>query len=102
MAPAPSGQRPISATTHQMPITADERRGRPPVVVIHDHRPIGPDLPLMAAGGVAGKVYQIALDVDLQAGYEVSRDRREGWLGLAARGMAAAPKGKTKSPIGGE
>ena len=60
------------------------------VMVVHDHRPIGSDLPLMLEGGVTAKVYQITCDVDLEAGYEASRQRREGWLGQAVRGMSAA------------
>ncbi len=31
------------------------------IVVAHDHRPIGADLPLMIAGGITAKVYQITL-----------------------------------------
>ena len=60
------------------------------VAVIHDHRPIGPDLPLMKAGGVTAKVYQIALDVDPQLGCEASRARNDGWLELARDGMKEA------------
>ncbi len=60
------------------------------VVVAHDHRPIGPDLPLMRAGGVDAKVYQIALDVDPEVGREGSRHLSEGWLKRATQGMDAA------------
>lgn len=58
------------------------------IVVDHDHRPIGPDLPFMVAGGVTAKVYQVTLDVDVEAGFAASRDRPAGWLHLAVRGMA--------------
>ena len=57
------------------------------VVVDHDHRPIAADLPLMLAGGVTAKVYQVTLDVDPDAGFQASRDRYEGWLHLAVRNM---------------
>jgi membrane dipeptidase len=60
------------------------------VAVIHDHRPISADLPLMIAGGVTAKVYQVTLDVDVEAGYEASKTRTEGWLQLATRGMETA------------
>ena len=60
------------------------------VVVDHDHRPIGPDLPLMQAGGVTAKVYQVTLDVDVESGYTASKDRTDGWLRLAVEGMHAA------------
>ncbi len=69
---------------------ADEIHRRAVVVVDHDHRPIGPDLPLMLAGGVTAKVYQVTLDVDLDAGVEASRHRTDGWLPLAIRGMEEA------------
>ena len=59
------------------------------VVVDHDHRPIGPDLPLMAAGGVTAKVYSGTLDVDAAAGFDVSRNREEGWLAGAVDAMTA-------------
>jgi membrane dipeptidase len=68
----------------------DEIHRRAVVAVIHDHRPIGPDLPLMLAGGVTAKVYQVTLDVDLDAGLEASRARADGWLRLAVRGMEEA------------
>ena len=60
------------------------------MVVAHDHRPIGADLPLMQAGGVDAKVYQIALDVDPEVGKEASRNLAEGWLMRATQGMEAA------------
>lgn len=58
------------------------------VAVIHDHRAISADLPLMIAGGVTARVYQATLDEE--AGYEVSKTRTEGWLQLATRGMEGA------------
>lgn len=57
------------------------------VVVDHDHRPLGADIPLMRAGGVTAKVYQVALDVDVEAGIADSAERTEGWLRLATRQM---------------
>lgn len=76
-----------------MPIASEqvERIHRDAIVVVdHDHRPIGPDLPLMVAGGVTAKVYQVTCDVDAVAGYEASREHGEGWLRLAAGGMTDA------------
>jgi membrane dipeptidase len=60
------------------------------VVVDHDHRPIGPDLPLMLTGGVTAKVFQVVCDVDPESGFAASRDREQGWLRLAVRDMAHA------------
>ena len=70
-----------------MESAADGIHRRAIVVVAHDHRPIGQDLLLMAEGGVTAKVYQITLDVDVDAGYQASRNQTEGWLQLAARGL---------------
>lgn len=69
---------------------ANQIHRRAVVIVDHDHRPIGPDLPLMLAGGVTAKVYQVTLDVDVDAGFQASRTRTEGWLRLAAQGMEDA------------
>ena len=60
------------------------------VIVAHDHRPIGPDLARMSTGGVTEKVYQVGFDVDIVAGYEVSKTRKEGWLNQAVRDMETA------------
>jgi membrane dipeptidase len=49
------------------------------VCITHDHRPIGPDLPLMLAGGVTSKVFQVTLDVDISVGVNASRNRSELW-----------------------
>jgi len=54
------------------------------VVVTHCHRPIASDIPLMLAGGVTAKVYQVSIDVDVNSGLKASRDRKDGWLRLAA------------------
>lgn len=70
-----------------MECVADAIHRRATVVVAHDHRPIGEDLPLMAEGGVTAKVFQITLDVDVDAGYQASRYQTEGWLRLAACGL---------------
>jgi membrane dipeptidase len=53
------------------------------VVVLHDHRPIAADVPLMRQGGVTAKVFQVTLDVDVPAGLEASMHRPAGWLELA-------------------
>jgi membrane dipeptidase len=55
------------------------------VVVIHDHRPITPDVPIMLSGGVTCKVFQVGIDVEIGARFQQSADRRGGW---AARTMA--------------
>ena len=60
------------------------------LVVAHDHRPIAADIPSMRAGGVTAKLYQFALDVDVERGYESSAERAEGWLRLAAQGLEQA------------
>jgi membrane dipeptidase len=49
------------------------------VAVIHDHRPIAPDVPLMLAGGVTAKVYQLGVDVDIGADYLASAPVQAGW-----------------------
>ncbi len=69
------------------------------VWVIHDHRPIAPDIPLMLAGGVTGKIYNLGIDVDIEQGIAASAARREGWarqtmaaLEEAERSIQADPK----------
>ena len=52
---------------------------RSTVIVIHDHRPIAADVPLMLAGGVTAKVYLLGVDVDISGKYQESAPRREGW-----------------------
>ena len=69
---------------------ADRVHRRSIVIVDHDHRPIGPDLASMRAGGVSAKVYQITLDVDVEAGYSASATRTAGWLRLATGDMEGA------------
>ena len=49
------------------------------VFVIHDHNPIQPDLPRMLAGGVAGKLFNLGIDVDIEEGIAASASRRKGW-----------------------
>lgn len=71
-------------------LSAIELHRRSLIAITHDHRPIAEDLPLMAAGGVTAKVYQVTLDVDVEAGYEASLTRTEGWLRLASCGMDSA------------
>lgn len=68
----------------------EEIHRRAVVAVVHDHRPIVEDLELMRAGGVTAKVYQVTLDVDVEAGYQASRDREAGWLRLATGQMEEA------------
>jgi membrane dipeptidase len=70
--------------------SADELHRESLVVAIHDHRPIASNLQAMAAGGVTAKVYQVALDVDVEAGYGASASREEGWLRLTVSGLEAA------------
>src|SRR5687767_9558343 len=68
---------------------AAERLHRESLVCItHDHRPIGPDLPLMRAGGVTAKVYQVTLDVDIAAGVNASRHRPDMWQEQAVEALA--------------
>jgi membrane dipeptidase len=69
------------------------------VVVIHDHRPIVPDVALMQAGGVTAKVYQLGVDVDIGADFRASAPLRQGWaqktcaaLDDARRTIEADPK----------
>ena len=42
------------------------------VVVLHDHNPIEPDVPIMADGGVTAKVYQLGVDVEIGGDYRAS------------------------------
>ena len=37
------------------------------VILDHDHNPISRDVPLMLAGGVTAKVYQLGVDVEIDA-----------------------------------
>lgn len=52
---------------------------RSTVIVIHDHRPIAPDVPLMLAGGVTAKLYQIGVDVEPTGKYAATASSRDGW-----------------------
>lgn len=52
---------------------------RSPVIVMHDHRPIAEDLPLMRAGGVTAKVYQIGVDVEIGRDSAASAATFDGW-----------------------
>ncbi|HZW35093.1 MAG TPA: membrane dipeptidase [Isosphaeraceae bacterium] len=49
------------------------------VIAIHDHNPIGPDVPRMLAGGVTAKVYQLGVDVEINGQFAASASHREGW-----------------------
>jgi len=49
------------------------------VIVIHDHRPITPDVAIMRSGGVTCKVYQVGVDVEIGPEYLQSANRRDGW-----------------------
>lgn len=69
---------------------ADALHRRAAVVITHDHRPIGEDLGAMLAGGVTAKVYQLVVDVDVEAGYEASRTREALWLQQAVVAMEQA------------
>src|SRR5687767_14465320 len=69
---------------------ARELHDRSLVFVAHDHRPIAADVPLMRRGGVTAKVYQVTLDVDLEAGFEASSGRADGWEALAHAHLDAA------------
>jgi membrane dipeptidase len=62
------------------------------VVIIHDHRPIAPDVPLMLAGGVTAKVFQIGVDVEIGADYLASATRRDGWTKQARTAVDEAKK----------
>lgn len=56
---------------------ADELHRKSTVIVVHDHRPIAADVPLMLAGGVTAKVYQLGVDVEI--GREFRNSGRDGW-----------------------
>ena len=60
------------------------------VMVAHDHRPISSDLQAMQAGGVTAKVFQVTLDVDVQAGLRASMEKTDGWRDLARQELSAA------------
>jgi membrane dipeptidase len=80
---------PGTASTSPTP-TAAELHRRSTVFITHDHRPIGEDIPLMLAGGVTAKVYQVTLDVDIEAGVPASANRKELWLRQAVASMDEA------------
>lgn len=65
---------------------------RSTIVVIHDHRPIAADVPLMLAGGVTAKVYQLGVDVEISAKFRESAPRREGWAKQTRQVLDAALK----------
>jgi membrane dipeptidase len=68
------------------------------VVVMHDHNPIGPDVPLMRSGGVTAKVYQLAVDVEIGKNFRASADRRDGWQRRAQRALHEACQTIASSP----
>jgi len=76
-------EKPADRTPEQTREHARRLHNESVVVVIHDHNPIGPDIPLMLAGGVTCKVYQIGLDVDPNAGFLDSAPIRDGWSSRA-------------------
>ena len=46
---------------------------------MHDHRSIAEDLPLMRAGGVTAKVFQVGLDVEIGQTFAASVSKTKGW-----------------------
>src|SRR5437868_1455180 len=72
------------------PSNAADLHRRSIVLVTHDHRPLNEDLLCMLAGGVTAKVYQVTVDVDVEAGVEASRNREELWLRQAVASMDEA------------
>src|SRR5688572_28553090 len=79
---------------NQMPEPVKDRAGelhrKSTVIVIHDHRPIAPDVPLMLAGGVTAKVYQVGVDVEIGPDYRASATKRDGWKAAAQASLEEA------------
>ena len=57
------------------------------VIVMHDHNPVGMDLPRMARGGVIAKVVNIGVDADIGASYQASAAQWQGWARRALLGL---------------
>lgn len=68
------------------------------VIAMHDHRPIAEDLPLMRAGGVTAKVYQIGVDVEIGRECAASAGKREGWVKRSLVGMMKAVRDVEEHP----
>ena len=78
---------------------AEELHQQATVVVIHDHNPLLADVPRMRAGGIAAKVYQLGVDVEIGREYLATSARRSGFrmqaraaLDDARRTIASRPK----------
>jgi membrane dipeptidase len=69
-----------------------------PVIVMHDHNAIKPDVSKMLAGGVAGKVYQFSLDVEPCADFRASAAQRDGWAYRALASLEYAKETVQKAP----
>jgi membrane dipeptidase len=77
---------------------ARELHGKSVVVVMHDHRPVAADVPLMLAGGVTAKVYQLGVDVEIGADYLASAVRRDGWTRRTRASLDEARKAIDADP----
>jgi len=60
------------------------------VIVIHDHNPIPADVPRMRAGGVAAKVYQLGVDVEIGKDYLTTSAKRSGFRARARAALDEA------------
>lgn len=78
------------AAKYDISLKAKKVHDEAAVFVLHDHRPIASDVPLMQQGGVTAKVYQVTLDVDVREGYDSSVHKKEGWYDLAAAHLEEA------------
>ena len=70
--------------------TVEEIHRNSIISVTHDHNPLSEDLPRMQAGGVTSKIFQITVDVDIDAGVAASINRPDQWLHQAVCSMDEA------------
>ena len=49
------------------------------VILMHDHFPIGSDIPKMQSGGVTAKVYNLSCDVEISSDFRATAHKYEGW-----------------------
>ena len=77
---------------------AEALKERATLIVIHDHNPILPDVSRMLAGGVAAKVYQLGVDVEIGKDFLATSAKREGFRSRARAALDEARKAIDSEP----
>jgi len=72
--------------------TARRIHGESVVLIMHDHNPLGKEMPAMLRGGVTGLIHQLTVDIEIGADFPSSADRLEGFAQRAFRSIDRARK----------